>query len=207
MSRVQKPHSAALESTPEALRASEDTGPAAARTEELPERTVRLCFRDNVNGADLLEGVVLTQHLPSDASLDTVVVRGLHATAYSNPVGSDVVASAQLVDNSDMPLHECSENESGWLHLNEDAPSGFTPMMNLLPYETSRKAHALYKPVGALKNEELINRYSGVTTDSLARDMVGMPGESYYYVDKVRVQPFVPAFLIVLASPSANVRL
>ena len=176
MSRVQK-------STLETAALQADDG---AKTEQKQNktRTIRLCFRDTVSGRDLLEGHVIQEYLPDDAHLDTVVIRGLKATAYSNPVGSNVVACVKLVDNTSIPLHECSDNESGWLHLNEPAPDGFTPMMNMLPYENSRKMHLMYKPTGAIKNEELINRYSGVTVESLEKEMVGMPDEDYYYVDK-----------------------
>lgn len=191
MSRVQSSENM-TSSAAAAAELAADTSIDEAKQDAVQDHTVRLCFRDNVSGMDLLNGVVLNQRLPKSDNLGTVVIRGLKSTAFSNPVGSDVVASAKLLDNADMPLHECSDNASGWLHLDEDAPDGFTPMMNMLPYESSRKAHDMYKPVGSLKNEELIKRYSGVSIDSLSDECVNMPGESYYYVDKVSRCNFCP---------------
>ncbi|MBM62766.1 MAG: hypothetical protein CL484_07440 [Acidobacteria bacterium] len=174
---------------------------AAALTDDADNvvkmRTARVLVTANATGADLKAGgVVAVQPVANSDDdrrlLQNAIIKRVRTTAWNNPIGGSIMVSAQLASNNQQPIHHGSRNKAGWLAHDVDAfgalpPAGnFTPLMAMMPWETSRNEQTLYEP-SYIENEALVERYSSVSPQNLTDGIIPFPGQDYYYLDKDHV--------------------
>lgn len=167
--------------------ATEDNPVAAA-----PTRTARVLLTANASGEQLANGgVVQVASLGSDPELRNAIVKKVTATAFNNPIGSAVLVSAKLAGDNAAPISASARNELGWLEhdaesFGERPSESFSPLLAMMPWETSRMKTLLYSPQ-QIANENLVERYGSVDADKLHEGIVPFPGHDYYYLDKDHV--------------------
>jgi len=165
---------------------------AAAPVAAAPTRTARVLLTANASGEQLANGgVVQVASLGSDPELRNAIVKKVSTTAWNNPIGATVLVSAKLAGDNAAPISSNARNELGWLEHDSDSfgarPSdSFSPLLAMMPWETSRAKTLLYSPQ-QIANENLVERYGSVDADKLHEGIVPFPGHDYYYLDKDHV--------------------
>lgn len=163
-------------------------GPVAAA----PTRTARVLLTANASGEQLANGgVVQVASLGTDPELRNAIVKKVSTTAWNNPIGATVLVSAKLAGDNAAPISSSARNELGWLEHDSESfgarPSdSFSPLLAMMPWETSRAKTLLYSPQ-QIANENLVERYGSVDADKLHEGIVPFPGHDYYYLDKDHV--------------------
>ena len=165
---------------------------AAAPVAAAATRTARVLVTANASGEQLADGgVVQVASLGSDPELRNAIVKKVSTTAWNNPIGATVLVSAQLAGDNAAPISSSARNELGWLEHDAESfgarPSdSFSPLLAMMPWETSRAKTLLYSPQ-QIANENLVERYGSVDADKLHEGIIPFPGEDYYYLDKDHV--------------------
>ena len=169
-----------------------DADSAAAPVAAAPTRTARVLLTANASGEQLANGgVVQVASLGSDPELRNAIVKKVSTTAWNNPIGATVLVSAKLAGDNAAPISSNARNELGWLEHDAESfgarPSdSFSPLLAMMPWETSRAKTLLYSPQ-QIANENLVERYGSVDADKLHEGIVPFPGHDYYYLDKDHV--------------------
>ncbi len=154
--------------------------------------SARVLVTANAKGLDLMnDGVVQVASLGSDPELKNAIIKKVSTSAWNNPLGATVLVSAQLAGDNAAPLSSAARNELGWLEHNAESfgarPSDkFSPLLAMMPWETSRAETVLYSPQ-QIANEDLVERYGAVKAETLHEGIIPFPGQDYYYLDKDHV--------------------
>lgn len=141
------------------------SGNAAASN--VKTHSARVLVTANAKGLDLMnDGVVQVASLGSDPELKNAIIKKVSTSAWNNPLGATVLVSAQLAGDNAAPLSSAARNELGWLEHNAESfgarPSDkFSPLLAMMPWETSRAETVLYSPQ-QIANEDLVERYGSV---------------------------------------------
>ena len=170
-----------------------DGHPKSMQTAATPKtHSARVLVTANAKGRDLMnEGVVQVASLGSDPELKNAIIKKVSTTAWNNPLGATVLVSAQLAGDNAAPISASARNELGWLEHNSESfgarPSDkFSPLLAMMPWETSRAETVLYSPQ-QIANEDLVERYGSVKAETLHEGIIPFPGQDYYYLDKDHV--------------------
>tara|TARA_B100000405_G_scaffold276543_1_gene218444 strand:+ start:904 stop:1503 length:600 start_codon:yes stop_codon:yes gene_type:complete len=184
-----KPAALADETSVAQLHGDDNTNSAISAS---ASRTARVLVTANASGEQLANGgVVQVASLGNDPELRNAIVKKVSTTAWNNPIGATVLVSAQLAGDSAAPITSSARNELGWLEHDAESfaarPSdSFSPLLAMMPWETSRAKTLLYSPQ-QIANENLVERYGSVDADKLHEGIIPFPEEDYYYLDKDHV--------------------
>ena len=158
-----------------------DNTSAAAPEAAAPTRTARVLLTANASGEQLANGgVVQVASLGDDPELRSAIVKKVSTTAWNNPIGATVLVSAKLAGDNAAPISSSARNELGWLEHDAESfgarPSdSFSPLLAMMPWETSRAKTLLYSPQ-QIANENLVERYGAVDADKLHEGIIPFPG-------------------------------
>jgi hypothetical protein len=153
----------------------------------------------NLNGAftpaQLQSGVVFNVSDYPVGALPTgkVIVSEVKSTAIGSHVAANLMVSANLFNSGATDSHYLSsgvQNSVGWVTSDEQdhlVPTGYAPVLNVLPNEYNRSDIVHYSPSSGV-DDKLVQRYGHLGSgDALRQGVVSFPGEDYYYVQKDHV--------------------
>lgn len=173
------------------IQAADDSGPTSATTTGI--------LSLNLNGAftadQLQDGIVfnLSDYPVGALPEGKVIISEIKSTAIGSHVAANLMVSANLFNSGAEDTHYLSsgvQNSVGWVTSDEQdhlVPTGYAPVLNVLPNEYNRSDLTHYSPSSGV-DDRLLQRYGHLGSgDSLRNGVINFPGEDYYYVQKDHV--------------------
>lgn len=155
---------------------------------------LRLNLDGHFSSEDLASGVVfhLRDYDLGKMPASRVIVDSISTNAIGSNVPTGLTLSANLFNTTDKThyLETGVKNSAGWSTgktQSQLVPTGYAPIVHILPNEYTRSSVVHYQP-GSGVDDGLMERYGHLSTgEGLRQNIVSFPGEDYYYVAKDHV--------------------